>query len=283
MFCGQCGANNVPGTHFCSNCGAGMAPTPQGVPQNTVEPPAQGQSPTQGYGAQVPGGYEPQPGGYGSTRSSTSLSIDFRRLGTGDWVSLGATILLFVSLFLSWYSATGLNDLDEVITLKENIFGQFAGGFRVLILITCIFIILYLLIRTMTPRGLHLPLPHWQVLTIFTALQAILTVLAFFLKPGAGSGVPVSWQYGAYIGLPAAVIALIGSVMRSREPEVIVGAARPRFGNTSGYGSPPYGQQSTYAPAGSPQQVAPVQCAQCGAAVPVGTPYCNNCGTPTGR
>jgi hypothetical protein len=88
------------------------------------------------------------------------MSIDFRRLGTGDWVALVGTVLLLISLFLSWYSATGLNDLNEVITLKENIFGQFAGGFRILILITCIFIILYLFIRTMTPRGLRLPLPH---------------------------------------------------------------------------------------------------------------------------
>jgi hypothetical protein len=149
----------------------------------------------------------------------------------------------------------------------------------------------------MTPRGLRLPLPHWQVLTILTVLQLILTVLAFVLKPGAGSGVPVSWQYGAYIGLPAAVIAAVGSAMRSREPEVIVaGAPRPGFGG--GYGTPGYGAPSYAAPTyGSPQQVAPapgtppqqyapqqaqvIQCAQCGTAVPTGAPYCTNCGTPT--
>jgi hypothetical protein len=306
MFCGQCGTNNAPGIHFCGNCGARMfetaapapvaqAPVPAPPPANVAPapmapPPSQPMPPANYGGAGYPAD-EP-------ARRTGTLSIDFRRLGTADWVALGATILLLVSLFLSWYSATGEDDADVIITVKENVFGQFAGGFRVLVLVTCILVILYLFVRTMTPRGLRLPLPHWQVLTILTTLQAILTVLTFFLKPGAGTGIPVSWQYGAYIGLPAAVIAAVASAMRSREPEIIVpGTPRAGFGAGYGGGSPGYGGPS-YGPPGygspvppqqvAPQQVAPppvavTQCAQCGAAVQVGTPYCSNCGTPTGR
>ncbi len=275
MFCGQCGTNNAPGTHFCGNCGAGLAQAPPApIP---TPPPVQGQ---------VPAGYVAQPGGYGAPRRTGSASIDFRRLGTGDLVALGATILLLVSIFLTWYSALAEDQFGDIVSLRENIFGQFAGGFRILILVTCILIILYLFIRTMTPRGLRLPMPHWQVLTILTALQALLTVLAFFLKPGAGSGVSVSWSYGAYIGLPAAVIALAGSAMRSREPEVIVpGAPRSGFGSGfggGGYGTPPYGVEPSYGtPAAPPQQAPMLQCVHCGTAVAVGAPYCTNCGAPT--
>jgi hypothetical protein len=47
-----------------------------------------------------------------------------------------------------------------------------------------------------------LPLPHAQVLLFGTALNLLLTVISFLTKPSG-----TSWQYGAYIGLIAAVIA----------------------------------------------------------------------------
>ena len=127
MFCPQCGTNNPEGTHFCSNCGAGIGvqQAPAGVaPPAPAQPPPPGtvgptgSAPPGGY-AGAPGSYAPGPqqgqgfgsavgGGYqtGAPAHST-VSVDFRRLGMGDLVALGGTVLLFISLFLSWYSATG--------------------------------------------------------------------------------------------------------------------------------------------------------------------------------
>jgi hypothetical protein len=212
--------------------------------------------------------------------------MDFRRLGVGDLVALGGTVLLFISLFLSWYSATGEDVNGNTITVSGTALGQYAGGWRFLILVIAIIVVLYLLARTLAPRGFHLPLPHWQVLTILVGLQFLLTLLAFLVKPTTGvAGVGVSWEYGAFIGLVASLIAAAGAIMRRNEPEVVVpGAPRSGFGSFRSvqqtpqqYPSQPYSSQ----PAVQPPGAAPVACAQCGAAVAPGAPYCASCGAPS--
>ena len=82
MPCGSCGAENPPGTKFCANCGTALAQ----------------EGAAQGFGGTV---VPPAP------RQPSSVSIDFRRLGTGDIIAAGGSVLLFISLFLPWYSVTG--------------------------------------------------------------------------------------------------------------------------------------------------------------------------------
>jgi zinc-ribbon domain len=247
MPCAQCGAQNPPGTKFCSNCGA------------TIDAqPAQPQ--TQGFGGPV----SPT-----APRPQTAISIDFRRLGIGDIIALAGSVLLFISLFLTWYTIPGGGGSASAL-------GSGAGGWRVLILVLDIIVILYLFVRTMTPRGFTLPLPHWQLLTVVLGLQFLLTLLAFLVKPSSGiSGVSVSWGYGAFIGLIVSVIALIGGIMRRSESEVVVpGVPRSGFGSFS---STPAAPQMGITPGGGSQGSI---CAQCGSAVPTGNPYCPTCGAP---
>jgi hypothetical protein len=326
MFCTQCGANNAPGTRYCSNCGTPVSAQPQQQAPQGQAPPAQPQpvqqpslqappqphqapsssvAPQQGFAPSPQVGYQPAqpaytpgvgtPGYPGAQRAGGSISFDFRRLGRGDLLSAGFTLLLFISLFLTWYSASGLNAENEPITISQSALGHYAGGWRFLILIMNILILLYLVARTLAPRGIRLPLPHWQVLTILLGIQLLLTLLGFLLKPSAV--VNVAWEYGAYIGLVSAVLALGGGVWRKSDPEVIIaGAPHPvtSYGHAPvGYG--PYGQQPPQQPMPQqpmPQQAAPPapggpqsgtpQCRNCGAAIPTGAPYCTNCGTPAG-
>jgi hypothetical protein len=264
MPCTQCGAENPPNTKFCVNCGAPQAAAPA--------PPSQTSQFSQP--SQVP-----NPGGFGQAvgptqqRPPSQVSIDFRRLGTGDIVAAVGLVLLFIDLFLDWYSGSeGGVDLGSVSAL-----GTGAGGWRFLILVLDILILIYLLIRTMTPRGLRLPLPHWQLLTALLGLEFLLTLLAFLVKPsGGGDGVSVSWSFGAYIGLVAALIALAGGIMRRNETEIIVpGVPRVGFGS---FRQVQQGSGMGAAPGGGAQGSV---CSQCGSAVPPGTPYCTTCGAPT--
>ena len=262
MFCPQCGTNNPDGTHFCSNCGsalAGQQGAPGGFTPPAAQPPAAappavtppaaappaggytgapgsyapGPPQGQGFGSAVGGGYQTGPAG---APVHSAVSVDFRRLGTGDLVAAGGTILLFISLFLAWYSVTGQDpNTGLTITITNSALGQYAGGFRFLVLVLAIFVFLYLLARTFAPRGFRLPLPHWQILSILVGLQLLLTILTFFLKPSDQGGPGVSWSYGAYIGLVASLIAMAGAVLRKNEPEVIVPGA-PRGGFGGGFG-----------------------------------------------
>ncbi len=223
MACPRCQMSTTPGARFCSGCGAPIGATayPPGVMQTS--------GPT---GSAGPGAGRPQ------------ANIDFRRLGIGDLVAGGAIVVLFVALFLPWYSI-GYGG----VSVSTSAMGSGAGGWRVLVLVVAVLTLGYLLVRTIwsTPR---LPIPHWQFLTVLTVLLALLTLLAFLVKPGVdttglgGTVIGSSWSYGAYIGLVAALAAVGGAVQRSRQSETIEptrhAAVRPSPGSSaarSDYGS----------------------------------------------
>jgi len=271
MFCNQCGTQLSQGATFCNSCGAQQA-APAARASDTYASVAAGS----------------QRGGPSIGDQSTS-SIDFRRLGTGDIIASIATIVIFISLFLPWYSYG-----SGGVTLALTALGTGAGGWRILILILCILVVGYLFARTLLPRGARLALPHWQVLTVVTAINGILVLLAFLVKPGANL-LSVSWDYGAYIGLIAAIVAIIGGVVRRNDPETIVSNISAPIAGQQPLASTPimqppsqYSQAAvpptTLPPAApSPQkpQVTPVasgHCTACGTAIVPGNRFCVGCG-----
>ncbi|MFZ0664657.1 MAG: zinc ribbon domain-containing protein [Acidimicrobiales bacterium] len=240
MACQQCGTENPLGTHFCANCGAAL----------TQQAPAQVQQPIQG-----------QPVQQGPT--PIAIGIDFKRLGMGDYIAGVGTLILFISLFLNWYSYSGYGSVTAL--------GNGAGGWRFLILILNLVVIGYLIARAMVKHGMRLPIPHWQLLTGILGLQLLLTVISFFVKPVGGLA---GWDVGAFLGLIAAVIAFAGGILRKQEPENIVpGAPRASFQSLMPQSM---GGAATSAPTGG----APVAggCARCGAANAPGTAFCTSCG-----
>lgn len=198
MFCPNCGNGLHDSARFCSACGtaasrpAGPGGVPDGRPASAGPPTAGGQ---------------PAP----------RTSIDFRRLGTGDLIAGGSTVLVFISLFLPWYRVT-------IQGLSISALDAAAGGWRYLDLLVSLIIIGYIFMRTMQPRGIRLPLPHWQLLSVLSVVNGILVTFTFFLRP-AGFNDPVSPGFGAFVGLLTAAAAIAGSISRQRQPEVIdVGA-----------------------------------------------------------
>jgi hypothetical protein len=60
---------------------------------------------------------------------------------------------------------------------------------------------------------LRLPVGHEQAMLVATAAIFVLTVLSFVFKPAGASGALASvnwgWSFGAFIGLAAAVVAVL--------------------------------------------------------------------------
>jgi Protein of unknown function (DUF2510) len=133
--------------------------------------------------------------------TSITPSSDAKRWGPGDMVVGGATFVLFIALFLPWFSISGFG----VLFFTESAVG--AHGWMYLVLLLSLAILGYLVARPMW-QSTRLPLPHWQALLGATGLNLVLTLICLLSKPYG-----TSLSYGASIGLLAALVAVVGAVV----------------------------------------------------------------------
>lgn len=124
--------------------------------------------------------------------------FDAARWSLADRIAGAATIVLFVSLFLAWFGIT-------VIGITVTASGVSAHGYLYIVMIICILIVAYLVLRAgwdELPGGINLP--HLVTMMVATLINLVLVFIGFIDKPG-GSG--VGWEFGAFLGLIAAIVA----------------------------------------------------------------------------
>jgi hypothetical protein len=174
----------------------------------------------------------------------TRSPIDLGRLRPGDLIAGIASFLVLISLFLPWYSfaasaaqasATATPAQQQLVlaicsgqpaVCSSNAPPQFsvgalgagAGGWRFLILVVAIVIVLYVASRTLEAVAQAFRY-HWQLLLGLTALQGFLVLIAFFANPlgildSLGSS---SWAAGAFLALIAAIAAVVGAILVMQE------------------------------------------------------------------
>jgi hypothetical protein len=110
-----------------------------------------------------------------------------------------ATVVLLVSFWLPWYSLS-------VSGISFSASGLSAHGWLFIAVLDSIILVLYVLITAFGAGDLadQGRLSKEQLLTVLTAVNLVLVVLAFLLKP-AGFG----WTYGAFLALVAAIAAFL--------------------------------------------------------------------------
>jgi hypothetical protein len=172
------------------------------------------------------------------------ISFDLGRLRPGDLIAGAAALLVFISVFLPWYSfaadatQSSANPTlaqerlmlavcaDQPTVCTSSVPPQFsvsaldggAGGWRFLILVMAIVVVLYVLSRAVDTVNEAVRV-HWQVLVGLTVFQGLLVIIAFAANPlgllnGLGSS---SWSAGAVLALIAAIAAVGGAVMVIQE------------------------------------------------------------------
>jgi hypothetical protein len=156
-----------PGTALCPNCGAAIRPT--------VLP-------------------KPKPKRVGKVRRRVN-ELNRRELIFGP-----ATAVLLVSFWLPWYSVS----LGPSFTFSRS--GLSQHGWLFIAVLDAIVLVLYVLITAFGAGDLadQGRLSKEQLLTIMTAVNLVLVLLAFLLKP-SGFG----WTYGAFLALAAAIVAFL--------------------------------------------------------------------------
>jgi hypothetical protein len=172
---------------------------PQGQSRyNQPAPPGyspQGRQPGYNQPGQQPG-YRPPAG---PPHHGPQFAFDLKRLSPVDQVIGGASLILIITLFLPWFGA-GTDGFSVSVS------GLDAHGFLFIALLTAIILIAYLILRAgWDDPPVKLPIAHAPLRLVGTGIQFLLVLLAFLLKP-PGGGV-WGWQFGAWLGLLAALVA----------------------------------------------------------------------------
>jgi hypothetical protein len=128
----------------------------------------------------------------------TAFAFDARRWTRADQVTGGATLVLLVSLFLPWFGT-------DSGFFNVSVDGMW-HSYMVIDLILAVSILGYLVLRAgfgSLPFGLS-GTTAGQLLAGAAGLNLLLAAVSFATRP-AGT----NWQYGAYLGLAAAIVAVI--------------------------------------------------------------------------
>ena len=183
--CPQCQSQATDDATACPNCGATLG---SGSTATQAAPAVSAPAPT---GA-APAAAAP------SASSIPAYKFDAARWTLADRIAGIASIVLFISLFLSWFGVS-------VIGITVTASGLQAHGFLYIVMILCILIVAYLVLRAgWDELPVSAKIPHLTVMMVFTIINLVIVFIAFIDKPG-GSG--VGWEFGAFVGLIAAVVA----------------------------------------------------------------------------
>jgi hypothetical protein len=196
MRCAQCNEVNAWTLARCRSCGAPLAASASSSPGTGVRD----EGPPASY--RTPGAHEVSPAG------ATAFAFNARRWTLADQVTGGATLVLLVSLFLPWFGTDGG-------FFNVSVDGMW-HGYMVIDLILAVATAGYLVLRAgfdSLPLGLSAAATG-SLLAGAASLNLLLAAISFATKPTG-----TTWQYGAYIGLAAAIVAVIlpvRSVMAGR-------------------------------------------------------------------
>jgi hypothetical protein len=190
MICTQCEGEIPEGATECPHCGAVVV-----LAESAGSGPAVADILSTPAAPAAPGGSAAAPASGGGATST--FNFDVKRWSQTDRIVGGATLVLFISLFLTWFS------YPNTFYSQSGLSGH---GYLYIVLLVCLAIFAYLVVRAgMDPMPFKVPVPHDTALLIGTVVDLVLVVIGFLFKPyGLGSR-----SFGAYLGLIAAIVAAV--------------------------------------------------------------------------
>ena len=135
--------------------------------------------------------------GVSRTAGAASFTFNAARWERTDWTAGIATIVVLISLFLPWFGVS-------VLGISGTADGLTVHGYLYLVLLVALAITAYLVLHAgFDELPFRLPVGHGQLMLGVTGLNFVLVLIAFLTKPAL-----TSWQYGAFVGLAAALVAV---------------------------------------------------------------------------
>ncbi len=135
-----------------------------------------------------------------TAKPMSGFAFDMKRWSQAQRITAIASLVLLISLFLPWFTYKFTYGSVSVDGLWH--------GWMYLVLLLCLAIVVDLVAKAgFKVMPYKLPLPEEQLLLIATGINAVLTVLAFLLKPGGIGFSGIGWGFGSFVGLIAAIVA----------------------------------------------------------------------------
>jgi hypothetical protein len=194
---------------------AGPDPTPDPAPTEPSSAPEPRRPPPAAESAAA----APRP-------SSSAASFDFAAVPRSVWISAGGALVLLLSVFFSWYTATASVSVPGGATISRSASGSGwdSGDGAKLVFLLALVILVVWAIDLFAANG-TLPFPASMVALVLGAVALLVVVIKFFSKPGGGDvssfggtlhfSVSVAW--GLYVAVLASIAVVVGAYLHMNE------------------------------------------------------------------
>jgi len=207
MICPQCRYEFAYSSGACPRCGAPWRAGP--IQETGIRTP--GNATRHGRLA----AYAEAPG------RAQAFSFDPVRWTTTDRITGAATLVLLVSLFLPWFTASASLG---ALTSSSSADALTAHRYLYLVLLVALLLIGYLIAYAGQKDTPGMRAGHERLLAAASGINLLLVLIAVIFKPpGITPMWKMSWNVGAFIGLIAAIVAVVPlarSGLRARRPRL---------------------------------------------------------------
>lgn len=140
--------------------------------------------------------------------STPGKSFDPASVSRATWIAAGGSLVLLISVFLSWYSASG--SIGGIgYSVSEN--GWDSGALGKLVALLALIALAALVIELFVPT-VTLPLPSSLIVVGACAISVLLVIIKLLDKPN-GAGL----AYGIFVALIAAAAGAYGGYLKMNE------------------------------------------------------------------
>jgi hypothetical protein len=194
---------------------AGPDPTPDPAPTEPSSAPEPRRTPPAAESAAA----APRP-------SSSAASFDFAAVPRSVWISAGGALVLLLSVFFSWYTATASVSVPGGATISRSASGSgwdSGDGAKLVFLLALVILVVWAI--DLFADSVTLPFPASMVALVLGAVALLVVVIKFFSKPGGGDvssfggtlhfSVSVAW--GLYVAVLASIAVVVGAYLHMNE------------------------------------------------------------------
>ena len=161
-----------------------------------------------------------------SPSTTPASSVDLSNVSTAVWISAGGALVLLISVFLDWYSASvtiKIATVSQSVSASES--GWHSGSAAKVVALLALIALAAWVIDLFVPT-VELPFAVWLIAGGAGAISILFVLFKLVSKPGGnvsidvpGIHASVGTAYGIWIALLAAIAVVVGAWLHMTETQ----------------------------------------------------------------